>query len=98
MSGFAAWAIRTIRKRFVPHPNYAVNRSLNLAELLIIFRNSKSTDARDQVYGLLNLSDGNTLITPDYSTSNDTLAVYIETTRRVFEATDNLDILSALDY
>jgi hypothetical protein len=89
----AAWAVQTSRDRYQPN-----KQKSGLAELLITFRNSESSDPRDQVYGLLNLSNAAIKITPDYSDSKPVAHVYMEATRHIIETTGSLNILSALDY
>jgi hypothetical protein len=91
----AVWAVRTVSKLFSRKNNSGKQRP-GLAELLIICHNCKSSDPRDQVYGLLSLSDEPLGIQPDYLKPED--EVFAEAIKQIIKTTGSLDIFSALDY
>ena len=87
----AAAAIQMARRRYQgSHSDYG------LAALLIRFRGFDSSDPRDKIYGLLQLSQESQAITPDYSKS--AVELFKETVRFSIMQSGGLAIFSAIDH
>jgi hypothetical protein len=67
---------------------------LELKDLLMNSGSSRASDARDKVFSVLGLARPDYGIAPDYSPENDLNKVLIETTRKIIEFEDSLDVLT----
>ncbi|KAJ4371627.1 hypothetical protein N0V83_004847 [Neocucurbitaria cava] len=65
----------------------------SLLYLLCVFSESKASDPKDKIYGLLGLATDKVRIEPDYNKSVED--VYIETAKRIITSSGNLDLLNA---